>query len=380
MLVNICLPVTGLAFGAMATPSIVLLNLYFDKRKSLANGLAMVGSSIGQLCLPYVMTYFIDEFGFKGAMLLYTGVCLQSIPAAMLLRPLEFWVPKSAVKSSDEVCVEAPVVETVKPVKLVNKSDVDLSMSRISLYSKGKSANKSKSMTSLHRSRVSLHQSRSSLYGSRTSLKRRSTLAESTGSIMLGLSVEHLAPLGPDETVAKHPAKRPNFCKVLFDQDLMKSLTFWMLFWALGIGHAGFIDACLYLPSLAYELFDSKYKGALLIAIMGGFDIGGRIGGGYFADLGLIRRTHLTGIAMAVTGAATFFIMFHPIFPMLIFYCVIMGLVGGIYRILLPVLVRDLFGPTKLSSGVGLCYLGLGIVILPMPTLLGMYVVIKVYY
>ena len=358
--------ISGLAFGAMATPSIVLLNFYFDKRKSFANGLAMVGSSIGQLCLPYVMTYFIDEFGYRGAMLLYTGVCLQAIPAAMLLRPLDFWIPKSILDKAAS-----------HENDHMKSSDGNLNESKSSLFAKKKTEAEDRLTPAIHRSMSSLRGASPLLYGSQRSVGKDSTLAESTGSMMLGLSIENLATQSQQEVAStgnkNRTKKSSQFCKVLFDRDLLTSITFWMLFCSLGIGHAGFIDACLYLPSLGYELFNSKYKGALLIAIMGFCDIGGRIGGGIIAELGFMRRTHLTGVALSVTGTATFLTMFYPVFPLLVFYSVVMGLIGGIYRILMPVLVRDLFGVEKLSAGVGLCYLSLGTFILPMPTLLGKY-------
>ena len=109
----------------------------------------------------------------------------------------------------------------------------------------------------------------------------------------------------------------------------------------------------------------------MLIAIAGVFDIFGRLGGGWFADLGYVTRANMSAAAFAITGATTIVAMFYPVLPVLITYCVVMGLVGGIYRILLPVIVGDVFGKAKLGPGIGMLFMSLGLLAVPVPSLLG---------
>ena len=47
MLYLSCVFTTGVGFGLMYLPSIVMVGYYFDKRRALATGIAVCGSGIG---------------------------------------------------------------------------------------------------------------------------------------------------------------------------------------------------------------------------------------------------------------------------------------------------------------------------------------------
>jgi MFS family permease len=69
----------------------VIIGQYFQRRRALATGLATAGGSVGTLVLPMFFSYAIKNYGFHGAMLIYAGLTLHAIPAAMLLRPITFY-------------------------------------------------------------------------------------------------------------------------------------------------------------------------------------------------------------------------------------------------------------------------------------------------
>ena len=394
----------------------MILNVYFDKRKSLANGIAMCGASIGQLVLPYLMAFLIDFFGLKGGLLLYSGLHLNIIPASMLMRPPSFYnrktAPTGAGKKSDTASKGKDDPDKDNP------ADTTLDSESAPLHAQANSVRKSKSLHSVN------SVSKKSYQGSMGSLRHIYGRAKqaSTGSLVLGLSLESLAAMGgsvsaldskdseksPDginprqrSTTISNPSTQQNsvgnikdveasqdmdtvkikqskaqgcfvmFLKRLFDREVMAMPVLSVLFLAVGVGHAGFICACLFIPALSIEMYGDKYKGALLLAIMGVLDIAGRLGGGAFADLNLIRRSHLIGIAMLITGVANAFLVLHPIFGMMVVWSVIMGLLGGIYRILLPIVIRDYFGLAKLPSAAGLIYCSMGLIIVPIPSVIG---------
>ena len=84
----------------MFGPSMVLVGQYFVKRRSLANGLAIGGGSIGQLVIPWFITGATYAFAFKGGMLLYAGLALQALPAMFLLRDPFFYGTKPTVPAA----------------------------------------------------------------------------------------------------------------------------------------------------------------------------------------------------------------------------------------------------------------------------------------
>lgn len=161
------------------------------------------------------------------------------------------------------------------------------------------------------------------------------------------------------------------FGKRMFDRDLMHSRTFLMFILGVSLGQAGFIDACFFVPPFAVERWHSKTLATLLITLLGVSDLVGRIAGGWFADLGLVRRPLIVGFSFIVVGVTTLTVTFFRSFVVMSIGCVILGCLGGCYLALLVVIIADLFGVDKLPSGVGLTSLFMGLTILPLPPILG---------
>ena len=77
----------GFSIGA---ESIVIGELasYFHKHYSIANSISQAGISIGVIIMPLLTQFFIDIYGWRGAMLLLGGIKLHSIISGSLLRPI----------------------------------------------------------------------------------------------------------------------------------------------------------------------------------------------------------------------------------------------------------------------------------------------------
>ncbi|KAK7097702.1 uncharacterized protein [Littorina saxatilis] len=89
----ICIHSVLLALGMamLISPGEVLIGAYFKQRRSLALSLAKCGASIGNMAVPPLVSFLLQEYGLSGTLLLYGGICLNSIPAALLLRPTSFF-------------------------------------------------------------------------------------------------------------------------------------------------------------------------------------------------------------------------------------------------------------------------------------------------
>ena len=70
-------------------PELVLLGRYFHKRRSIATAVAMVGVNAGGMVMPMLITFLIDEYSLRGALLIYGGIMLNTIVFGALLRPLD---------------------------------------------------------------------------------------------------------------------------------------------------------------------------------------------------------------------------------------------------------------------------------------------------
>lgn len=71
------------------TPGIIIVSLYFNKRRALANGICVSGTAAGSFVFPMLIEYLIYKFGFHGTILILGASMLHVCVSATLYRPLE---------------------------------------------------------------------------------------------------------------------------------------------------------------------------------------------------------------------------------------------------------------------------------------------------
>ncbi|XP_078613926.1 monocarboxylate transporter 13-like [Branchiostoma floridae x Branchiostoma japonicum] len=104
---------TGLGLSLMYAPSLAMIGRYFDRRHATANGIAVCGLGVGQLALPPLFQFLIDEFGWRGALLIVAGLMLNGCVCGALMRPIHLaedtkeQVDRKAQSSGDQ---ELPIV------------------------------------------------------------------------------------------------------------------------------------------------------------------------------------------------------------------------------------------------------------------------------
>ena len=108
--------------------------LYFDKHRSLATGVATSGSGLGNTVMPIFIAYLIEEYSWKGSLLIMAGLCLNMFVCAALLFPLppKILTPKKEVelehvsqtqaKESEPCLATADVQVKQNCLELCNKS------------------------------------------------------------------------------------------------------------------------------------------------------------------------------------------------------------------------------------------------------------------
>jgi len=87
-------------------PAIVAVSFYFEQRRSLATGIAVCGSGIGTFIFAPLTNSLLEEYSWKGTVLIEAGILLNCILCGMVFRPLN--VPK---KNPDPVEPEAVMEE-----------------------------------------------------------------------------------------------------------------------------------------------------------------------------------------------------------------------------------------------------------------------------
>ena len=80
--------VSGLGFGMMFQPSIVIVGMYFEKWRPLATGIAISGTGVGTFVFPPMVLGIAEYYGWQGAFILMAGLALFSTAFAMFYVPL----------------------------------------------------------------------------------------------------------------------------------------------------------------------------------------------------------------------------------------------------------------------------------------------------
>ncbi len=62
---------------------------YFDKHRAIAFGIGSLGTAVANMSFPWIITSLITYYGWRGALMLSSGLVAQICVAAMILRPAE---------------------------------------------------------------------------------------------------------------------------------------------------------------------------------------------------------------------------------------------------------------------------------------------------
>jgi len=79
--------ITGLGFGLMYIPSVVVSAPYFTHRRSLAIGLCLCGSGFGTFCLAPVSQHILQLYGWRWVMRTLSGLALLGVLCGATMVP-----------------------------------------------------------------------------------------------------------------------------------------------------------------------------------------------------------------------------------------------------------------------------------------------------
>lgn len=82
--------IMGCGFGLMYCPAIMIVTMYFEKRRSLATGITVCGAGVGTTIFAKVIAFLIQKFSWQKVFVIYAGVVLLCIPCAATFKPLAF--------------------------------------------------------------------------------------------------------------------------------------------------------------------------------------------------------------------------------------------------------------------------------------------------
>ena len=74
--------------------------MYFEKYRSLATGIAVCGSGFGTFLLAPLLEYLIDQYGWRGALLMTAGIVCNCVIFGATFRPLEAAKPEISIDNT----------------------------------------------------------------------------------------------------------------------------------------------------------------------------------------------------------------------------------------------------------------------------------------
>ncbi|XP_078612784.1 monocarboxylate transporter 13-like [Branchiostoma floridae x Branchiostoma japonicum] len=80
--------ISGFGNSLMYSPSLAMVGKYFHKWHATANGIAISGTGVSMFVLSPLFQFLIDEYRWKGALLIYAAISLNGCVCGALLRPL----------------------------------------------------------------------------------------------------------------------------------------------------------------------------------------------------------------------------------------------------------------------------------------------------
>ncbi|XP_067136610.1 monocarboxylate transporter 9-like isoform X1 [Centruroides vittatus] len=96
----IAFSISALGLSLCYVASIVIVAYYFDRKRSLANGLATCGAGVGTIAFPYITNYLIKMYTWRGTLLLLAGAFLNMTVFGCLMRDLDY--PEDLSSSSSD--------------------------------------------------------------------------------------------------------------------------------------------------------------------------------------------------------------------------------------------------------------------------------------
>ncbi|KAK6017936.1 hypothetical protein OSTOST_16533, partial [Ostertagia ostertagi] len=106
--------IMGVGFGLMYCPAIVIVTMYFEKRRSLATGIAVAGAGVGTVLFSPINEYIITHYGWRAVFLSFEVVLALCVICGWTFRPLHFREVSEEEEAEDSIEMKKPKEATIE--------------------------------------------------------------------------------------------------------------------------------------------------------------------------------------------------------------------------------------------------------------------------
>lgn len=284
---------SGIGMGMQFVPCVMIIQLYFDKKRALATGITMSGAPLGGFIFVPVAQMFVDTYGWRATLMLIGALALNGCAFSILM------VKPKVQKKYRDPTPDADEPPPPKDLKYVKKlKDLEPPEPR-----------------PLARLRVDMG----------------SVMMQSIENMRSAISLE----VNNDETVTE--TKIQMYIKKIskvFDLSVLKQGIVLIVLVNNFLFNLGFIVPYVFLPYYTAQAGIAATTTATIISVIGITDFVGRIFFGIIGTCMSIPTVHLYSISSIVTGSACIILQFFTnIFPFYVF-AVIFGFFVGKFILL----------------------------------------------
>ncbi|CAC5371212.1 unnamed protein product [Mytilus coruscus] len=368
----------GVGCACTTGPVFVVLNAYFEKHLGFANSFAYVGGSVGSLVWPVIIRKLLDNYGLQGALLVVSGLILNNVIVGALMRPFlsDPVIEKDSVDSEseadilkikrnwlkDEISVSVDnvpgyfskqryQVEDQEPfMDLIDKS-VDIKRSLSYNFFLDKKENE----------KTKIEIPEKSNYLEERFTGRNINIDGSLGTpetfwTTHTCSLRSLPQNTSDESSIESNKSKSEFCfnQYIIDMTVLRNRKLQLFLFVAFFSFCGSGMIITFIPPFARDNGISNDRITILVTIIGGCDLFARFTLAWITDSQKIRRHHIMGFCLGITGVASMLNPLYTNFAAFIGYSVIYGLFGSIYFSMSILVLRDCVGAENIPAALSL--------------------------
>ncbi|XP_071163942.1 monocarboxylate transporter 12-like [Mytilus edulis] len=338
----------GIGNSCLFGNGLVMIGSYFKRIRTVANGVALSGASVGTFVIPPLMEFLLQTYGLPGTYLILGGLYLSVAVCGALYRPIKFYTRETKAGENDEK-------------HILIKEDLNDSTRKRTNFVQDKEnvviSNSSDPYTDLE---IPIE----------TEVNREKSVSfvTSTGSLVMG-SMESLAQIvQADESKKLSNSVTIKICgksivipKIFhFSVLKMPAVVFYTIFSFLVF--FGYFNFIIFMPLDADSRGFKNFHKAWLVSCAGIGDLIGRVVVGIVGDLRIIERYKIIGATCIFCGINIFIFNFATVFWWCAIHTTLYGFFGGAYIALTSIVLIDMVGIEIMPKAIGVILLiqGLG--------------------
>lgn len=303
----------GIGVGMLFLPSIMIVNEYFDRKRSLANGILTSGSGIGLLVMSPIIERSVEAYGWRGSLLIYSCFTLQLCVCACLMRPVKAF--KNQVQKNSEKRIEEQISPLV--TKVDDRENID------------------------------------SRYASMPFLRNRNSFIESCSTLSLPMLFgSHLSFNKARESIDLEESEKQR-SKTCALPPFIRSKPFIFITIGCLLTQMGQFIPLIFIGDYGNHVGVSSEDISIILSIFGVANTLGRFFAGLIANIGRFSHLAICNIGLFLSAVACFLFFLCTTFSTLMGFAITYGFFIGFFPPMQPLMIMDYLGLDQLTAGYG---------------------------